>query len=158
MKKKYKVLITIGIILAVIIIFAICFILIWKPFGRTASKEVQKEYAERTQYFFNGVFHAPEDFTVMTLSELFVSRDLREYLLGRQYGHFKGSDYFRIKKTPEDKNGDGKIQSDEVTLDFIFNNRDNNPKKYFVDDYGNYHIGVQGVNDNLSLNNNNFTI
>lgn len=100
----------------------------------------------------------PEDFTVMTLSELFVSRDLREYLLGRQYGHFNGSDYFRIKKTPEDKNGDGKIQSDEVTLDFIFNNRDNNPKKYFVDDYGNYHIGVQGVNDNLSLNNNNFTI
>lgn len=70
----------------------------------------------------------PEDFTVMTLSELFVSRDLREYLLGRQYGHFNGSDYFRIKKTPEDKNGDGKIQSDEVTLDFIFNNRDNNPK------------------------------
>lgn len=30
------------------------------------SEEVQNEYAERTQYFSNGVFHAPEDFTVMT--------------------------------------------------------------------------------------------
>ncbi|KIR03620.1 Zn-dependent hydrolase [Lachnospiraceae bacterium TWA4] len=39
---------------------------LWKPFGSTPSKELQEEYAKRTEYFYDGIFHQMEEFSVLT--------------------------------------------------------------------------------------------
>ena len=52
-----------------IILFALVFLKLWKPFGGKASKLDRKNYAERAENYDGKKFHNLEDFSVMSMSK-----------------------------------------------------------------------------------------
>lgn len=66
MKKMYKVLIIISIIIISIVIFAFLFIKLYKPFGSSPNKKDKEDYAKRSEIFTNGKFKNPGNFTIMS--------------------------------------------------------------------------------------------
>lgn len=53
----------------IIIVFTIIFINIYPPFGRKSSKEKQKQYAEKVDYYYDNKFHNKEDFKLISKVE-----------------------------------------------------------------------------------------
>jgi len=66
LKKCGKVLLIIVILLAVILVIALLFLKYYPPIGDTPDKENQKEYAGKTELYYDKQFHNESDFTVMT--------------------------------------------------------------------------------------------
>jgi len=61
-----KVLLIIVIIVAVIIIIGLLFLKFYPPIGDAPDKDKQKEYADKTDLYYDKQFHNENDFTVMT--------------------------------------------------------------------------------------------
>ena len=61
-----KVLLIIMIIVAVIIIIGLLFLKFYPPIGDAPDKDKQKEYADKTDLYYDKQFHNENDFTVMT--------------------------------------------------------------------------------------------
>lgn len=83
-KRRYKILFVAGIVIGIVIIAAGAFLLFWKPLGKNPTKEQQEEYAERTDAFYDGTFHTPEDFTLLTEVEGEPSEDSEEKYPGTE--------------------------------------------------------------------------
>ena len=61
-----KVLLIIAVILIIILIIALLVLKFYPPIGDVPDKEKQKEYAERTDLYYDKQFHNENSFTVMT--------------------------------------------------------------------------------------------
>ncbi len=65
-RAAFKIFKCLGILILILALIVGGVLLFWKPFGKTPSKNMQDAYAKRTDYFYDGTFHQPEDFTVLT--------------------------------------------------------------------------------------------
>ena len=66
MRKMYKVLLIILIIIVSLILLGYLFIHLYKQFGATISKNDKEEYAKRSEIFQNGEFKNPGNFNVLS--------------------------------------------------------------------------------------------
>lgn len=60
------------VLLAVFVILALAaglFLLFWPSLGKNPSREQQTEYEKRTDAFYDGIFHTPEDFQLIVEAE-----------------------------------------------------------------------------------------
>lgn len=62
-----KIILLILIILFVIALVGVCFLELYPGVGNTPNKTRQKEYEERTEYFYNGQFHNENEVAVSSL-------------------------------------------------------------------------------------------
>ena len=67
MRKKVitKVLIILLVLALILALAAGLFLLFWPSLGKNPSSEQQEEYGERTEAFYDGVFHTPEKFQLI---------------------------------------------------------------------------------------------
>lgn len=66
LKKAIKILL---IVIIIVVIIAVLFIKLWQPFGRGISAADKEVYGQKTDLFYNGIFHGDPEISIMNDNE-----------------------------------------------------------------------------------------
>ncbi len=65
MKKMKKILLVLSSAAGAVLMIVVLFLVFWPSFGKSPSERQQRDYAQRTDAFYDDVFHTPEDFRLI---------------------------------------------------------------------------------------------